>query len=325
MQKTIVGVVRGGPSQEYEVSLKTGAAVLEHLQKDVYETRDIFIDRSGVWHVRGRPIKPQQVLNQLDTVFVGLHGAYGEDGGLQRLLEHHRVPFTGSGALASSVAMNKHLAKQRLQQAGIRTPVGRVVTLDEINPDFVLELFRTFPHPCVVKPLASGSSFGVAIARSYNEFIDALEIGLRASDTLLLEEYIDGTEATVGVVDNFRNERLYALPEIEIAPHGGQQFFDYQAKYEGKSDEICPGRFPFEGKTELSRQAKLAHEALNLSHYSRSDFMINKRGQVYYLETNTLPGLTPESLLPKAVEAVGCSFPDFLHHLVTQSLERKTI
>ncbi len=314
-QRTRVGVLRGGPSSEYEVSLKTGSAVLANLDQNRYESKDIFIDRSGMWHLYGRPIAPERAINQLDVVFLALHGTFGEDGQVQRLLERHGVPFTGSRSLASALAMNKVMAKHVLRDTGVRMAAHRTVSYDDLTPELTFELFRTFPQPCVIKPLASGSSVGVGIAMNFDEFVTALERGFMESDTIMLEEFISGIEATVGILEKFRNESHYALPDIEIRPHKGRSFFDYEAKYQGASEEICPGRFDAATKQELARVARLVHQTLNLSHYSRSDFMVGKRG-IYFLEVNTLPGLTEASLLPQAVHAVGVPFPAFLDHLV---------
>lgn len=319
--KTRVGVLRGGPSSEYDVSLKTGAAVLEHLPKNTYDPIDIYIDKEGAWHQRGRPVTPQRALSQLDCAFIALHGSYGEDGTVQKIIRAHGTPFTGSDALPSSVAMNKAMTKERLTSCGIKMAYSKVIRSADVTSTLIHELFRTFPHPCVIKPLASGSSYGVSIARTYRELFDGLVTAAECTDRIMLEEYIPGIEVTCGVIQDYRGESLYTLPEIEIVPHASCGFFDHAAKYEGKSEEICPGRFTHEIKDEIAHLARTVHQALDLRHYSRSDFIIGKRG-IHFLEVNTLPGLTPESLLPKAVAAVGCSFSEFLDHLVQLSLRR---
>ena len=315
-QRTRVGIIRGGPSSEYDVSLKTGAAVLGALNRDRYDVHDLFIDRTGTWHSRGKPVEPDRAIRQLDVAFLGLHGTYGEDGQIQRLLERHRIPFTGSGSLASSVAMNKAMTKHVLRDAGIRMPAHRTVSWDDLSPQLALELFRTFPQPSVIKPLNSGSSVGVSIARTYDEFLEGLELGFTTCDQLLLEEYVKGTEATVGILESFRDDPYYAMPEVEIRPAAHKTFFDWEAKYDGAVKEICPGTFPLATKNELARLARLVHRTLNLAHYSRADFIVTPRGP-YFLEVNTLPGLTESSLLPQSVSSVGIPFPVFLDHLIT--------
>ena len=319
MSKIRVGVLRGGPSNEYEVSLKTGSTVLANLPEEKYETRDIFIDKQGTWHMRGRPVYPEQALEQVDVAFNALHGHYGEDGQVQHLLEQLAIPFTGSGSLGSAVAMNKLLAKERVKKAGIKTAFHVVLVPDRDAEVLAKEIFRSFPSPWVIKPASSGSSVGMTLARSFEELVDGIAEAFEHSEKVFIEDYVRGREATVGVIEGFRDEDVYALPPIEIIPATNRAFFDYEAKYAGESQEICPGNFTMEEKRELERLAKLVHTELDLRHYSRSDFIINPAG-IYFLEVNTLPGLTESSLVPKAVHAVGSSLPEFLDHLVTRAL-----
>ncbi|MFA6898013.1 MAG: ATP-grasp domain-containing protein, partial [Candidatus Paceibacterota bacterium] len=172
----------------------------------------------------------------------------------------------------------------------------------------------------IIKPIGSGSSFGVAKAENFHELEAVLPRVLSEFGSALIEEFISGREATCGVVENFRGQKLYSLLPIEIIKPTGNDIFDYETKYGGEAKEICPGNFSPSEKTESQRLAKEAHEALGLRHYSRSDFIVNPKRGIYTLETNTLPGLTSESLFPKALEAVGADLPSFLDHLVKQAL-----
>jgi len=321
MTKTRVGVVRGGISNEYDISLKTGGAVLRSLPPHL-EPLDILIDKGGTWHCNGLPNEPQRILSHLDVVFNALHGYYGEDGKVQRLLDSFGVCYTGSGALPSALGMNKALAKDIFKETSLKTPYYTVLKNNENILKEIVRIYREFPQPSVVKPLNCGSSLGVFIARDFSGFSSAVLAALEYSSGVLIEEYIDGREAACGVLDNFRNERHYALPPIEIIPPGDREFFDYEAKYSGATQEICPSHFSPTEKEEMMRVAVRAHRALGLRHYSRADFIVSPRG-VYILEVNTLPGLTEESLLPKAAQAVGCSFPNFLDHVINLALERK--
>lgn len=321
MPKIVVGVLRGGPSSEYEVSLKTGASVLAHLPEK-YVGHDIFISRDGTWHSQGVPRPLSKIVKKVDVIFNALHGSYGEDGKVQRLLEHFGVPYTGSGPLASAVGMNKALSKKVYSAHGLKTPNFVLLRKTNATSAALMEVFRTFPHPYVVKPSSAGSSVGISIARSFPDFKIAVENALQHSSAVLIEEFIAGREATCGVIENFRGEKTYALSPIEIIHPKKNQFFDYEAKYGGESREICPANFTLKVKEEIQNMAALAHNALQLRHYSRSDFMISPKG-IYILETNTLPGLTPQSLVPKALEAGGTKFPDFLDHLITLALSRK--
>jgi D-alanine-D-alanine ligase len=269
--------------------------------------------------MRGRPVYPEQALEQVDVAFNALHGHYGEDGQVQHLLEQLAIPFTGSGSLGSAVAMNKLLAKERVKKAGIKTAFHIVLVPDRDAEVLAKEIFRSFPSPWVIKPASSGSSVGMTLARSFEELVDGIAEAFEHSEKVFIEDYVRGREATVGVIEGFRDEDVYALPPIEIIPATNRAFFDYEAKYAGESQEICPGNFTMEEKRELERLAKLVHTELDLRHYSRSDFIINPAG-IYFLEVNTLPGLTESSLVPKAVHAVGSSLPEFLDHLVTRAL-----
>ncbi len=323
-----VGVLRGGPSSEYEISLQTGGNVLKSLRdkfSDRYQTHDILIDRQGNWHIDGMPTVPGDLSARIDVAFNALHGSYGEDGTVQHIFETHGLPFTGSGSLASAVGMNKSLSRKAFQDQGLKVALGKEIASEDIRNNLervAHELFRSFPIPAVVKPVSAGSSVGVSIVRTQRELIQALEEAARHGSNVLIEEYIDGTEVTVGVIEGFRDQLMYILPVVEIVPQTA--FFDYEAKYKGKSEEIVPARLAHKIKVELAHLAEKAHKALGLRHYSRSDFIIHPRRGIYILETNTLPGLTSESLVPKALRAVGSDTHELVHHLIQRALEGTT-
>ncbi len=322
MARIRVGVLRGGPSSEYDISLKTGASILEHLDQEKYQPIDVLIDKKGGWHIGGFPFSEQKALRHIDVAVSAMHGQYGEDGTVQKLLDTFHVPYTGSGALASAIAFNKALAKNALRRSGVKMAPHIVV---EAAPDIERRLhtvFRTLPHPAVVKPTTAGSSVGVSVVSTFPELLEGAEKAFAYSPKIIIEEYIKGREATCGVVEQFRGEELYALLPIEIIPPPKTSFFDYASKYSGETQEICPGNFSRKEKEELQRFSKIAHRTLNLRHYSRSDFIVSPRG-IYFLEVNTLPGMTNESLLPKAVQAVGSSFKNFLDHLIGLAMRKK--
>lgn len=325
MTKLRVGVLRGGPSSEYDVSLKTGAALLKALPEERYDAHDILIDRAGMWHHFGRPMEPTRILSGLDVVVNGLHGPYGEDGTVQRLLDRSGVPYTGSRPAGAALSMHKGRARDAVRQIGVSIPRGLsfIPSNDVTTGDMAHEVFRQFGPPYVVKPVAAGSSVGVRIVRALPELGDAIADALEDSGSVLVEELIPGREATVGVVDQFREQEVYALPPIEIVPHKGRQFFDYEAKYAGASDEICPGRFSHEEKQALEDAARRIHKHLDLAHYSRSDFIIHPNGRIYFLEANSLPGLTEASLVPKSLEVVGSSLPEFTEHLINLARSKR--
>lgn len=321
-----VGVVRGGPSSEYEISLNTGAGVLSALRShlaDTHQARDIFIDRQGNWHIDGVLVEPATIPSKVDVVFNALHGQYGEDGEIQSLFETYGLPFTGSGSLGSAIGMNKILTKKILADHGIKVPFGMEVPSARVREDAgkaAQELFHSVLLPAVVKPAASGSSVGVTIVRAYGDLENALQAAARHSESVLIEEFIPGVEATCGVVECFRDQELYALPPIEIRPKTA--FFDYTAKYAGQSEKIVPATFSQEIKKELEELARSVHRLLGLRHYSRSDFILHPRRGVYVLEVNTLPGFTEESLMPKALRSVGGNFHELVGHLIALALRR---
>ena len=317
-----VGILRGGPSAQAEVSLRTGQAVAksinEHLS-DKYRPFDIVIDRNGNWTHEGNPISVTGLHSLVDVVFNALHGTYGEDGKIQSLLEWHKIPFTGSGSASSAIGMNKVMTKKILNSHGIKNPYAVVISSGEIQnePESILrDLFNSFVMPAVVKPSASGSSVGVSIVRKFNDFYPALYNASAHSDEVIVEEYIKGIEATCGVIDHFRDQRYYALPPVEIRP--ASEFFDFNAKYGNETREIVPATFSSKIKREIEELSKKIHEIMGLRHYSRSDFIIHPKRGIYVLEVNTLPGLTEESLFPKALRSVGSD----LHHFIEHLLER---
>lgn len=322
-KKTRVAVLRGGPSSEYEVSLKTGAAVLSNLPEH-YEGVDVFIDKKGVWHIKGVIVEPINITKKADVVFNAMHGEYGEDGKVQRLLEHIGIPFTGSGSLASALGMNKALTKRVLKDHSIKTPHHRVLTKKEFTPDLYLELHRTFPQPSVIKPASGGSSVGTSIARTADEIALALERAFAHDNKVLIEEYIKGKEGTCGVLEDFRGKEIYHLLPIEIVPNG-QKFFDYESKYSDTNgaSEICPGNFTKDESEQMQIIAEKVHRAIDARHYSRTDFIVHPKRGIYTLEINTLPGLTPASLLPKAIKAIGSSYGELLDHLIQLALKGK--
>ena len=319
--QTVVGVLRGGPSGEHEVSLRSGATMLANLPEERYSTRDIYIDKNGQWHDRGRPTEPERILRQIDVALIGLHGEYGEDGEVQKLLERFGVPYAGADSYGSYLAMHKLMSKTRAKEAGLLTPEFRFVENAGESESVANEIIRTFHQPVVVKPVRWGSSVGVSIVGGYAPLLAAVEkLFDEGASGIIVEEYIRGQETTVGVVEGFRGEDLYALPTLEIIPPEGD-FYSLDSKYSGATKLVCPGNFSRVVREELQRVARVIHRALGLRHYSRSDFIVAPKG-IYYLETNTLPGMTEQSDLPAALKSVGITLRDFLSHLVNLALSR---
>ena len=322
MKNITVAVLRGGPSVEYETSMETGLNVLTALHNSLYRTKDIIVTKEGQWLLDGFHKSPEQALFGVDVVFIALHGFYGEDGTVQRILDRLYIPYIGSRAYPSTLAMNKELAKGHIKNLSVATPRHMRVTAAGVSSPLKMaeSITRLFGEQYIIKPLSGGSSFGTRKARNVQELGVAITDLIAEYPDLLIEEYIEGREATVGIIENYRDQLLYDLPVVEIIPPKEETFFSTKAKYSGTSKEICPGRFTKHQKLQLAKAAKEIHTTLGLRHYSRSDFIVTD-SEIYFLEVNTLPGLTDNSLFPKALHAVGGSQDDFVHHLVSRTLE----
>lgn len=245
-----------------------------------------------------------------DVVFLGLHGACGEDGRIQAALELMGIPYTGSGYLGSALAMDKDLAKQLAAAAGVRTPKWQMVYYD--REDTLMQA-ASIGLPCVVKPVDSGSSIGVAIAHNQKELSDALEAN-RPLGRVIVEQYVRGREIDVGVLKG------EGLPSIEIIPKHG--FYDYVNKYQaGATVEICPSPIEPAIEAELRRVAVKVHRLLGLRTYSRSDYIVDEKGDVYFLEINTLPGMTPTSLMPQEAAAAGINYQSLCQIILDDAMK----
>ncbi len=322
-RKLKVGVIRGGPSDEYEVSLKTGKSVIDSLREsNKYEVQDLFIDRVGAWHIDGiiRPV--ERIFPHVDVIVNALHGKYGEDGRVQQLLESHHVPFTGSGSFGSAVGMNKPLAKKFFRDHGLLTPEHVVIKKHEHTPSLIERILSHYPHLKLVKPASSGSSLGVRVIKNFEDFDEALKNAFEFSDSVLVEEFIKGREATCGVLEDTHGA-AHALHPVEIRDLAADRgIWGYESKYSDSLHElVCPGDFSEEEGRKIMQTAADAHRVLGLRHYSRSDFIVTKRG-IYILETNTLPGLTPVSLYPRSLSVAGISLGEFLDHIISLALRQ---
>jgi D-alanine-D-alanine ligase len=293
--------------------MQTGRAVLDALSDR--QPLDVVIDRTGRWLVEGRIRSPQAALAGVDVAFLALHGEYGEDGTIQRLLRRSDTRYTGSHELPSAIAFDKCQTRERLIN-DLPMARGRKLRRHELHqPRTITQLETELGANLFAKPTRSGSSHGARMILDTEDTYQALRELTTEHRDILVEEHVAGVEATVGVLENFRGEALYAFPVIEIVPPKQNAYFDYDAKYSGQTDEIVPGRFAPHIRDELQRQARVAHQQLGLRQYSRSDFIV-RSGEVFFLEVNTLPGLTGESLYPKAAAAVGLSFTDLVAHLI---------
>lgn len=328
-----VGILMGGPSVEHEVSLATGQNVFESLDRSKYEPVVIKISKTDKWFLNGKPTNQSNALIGCDVIFNALHGYYGEDGKLQALLEHNKVKYTGSGVAASAIAMDKFHSRELFKLAGFNVPKTLKLLKGE-NYSARLQFFinKIIKLPVVVKPCSNGSSVGVAIVEEVSGLDKAIAAAFKLDKAVLAEEFVKGRELTCGVLDpvpeqarygagNFGGENSAALPVTEIIPIKSHKFFDYKAKYKaGHTNEITPA--PLDGILYKKAQdiAVKAHQVLGCKGYSRTDMMLkNGNGTIYVLETNTLPGMTKNSLLPKAAAEAGLSFSQLLDHIISNS------
>lgn len=249
-----------------------------------------------------------ELCRSADIVFLGLHGADGEDGKIQAMFDLEGIKYTGTGNLGSAVAMNKGVAKMIFEQTGISTPKGITVNKYE-------KPYADVGFPCVVKPRSGGSSVGTSIVRKAEDYLSALELAFLSEDDVIAETYIHGRECDVGVLCG------KALPVIEICPKNG--FYDYKNKYQpNMTVEICPAELSAEITEKLQRMAEKVFSVLLLEIYARMDFMVSDSGEIFCLEANTLPGMTPTSLLPQEAAAAGIDYPSLCEKIIAESLKK---
>jgi len=307
-KKLRLALLAGGKSGEREVSLKGAEEVFKALNPQKYEERryDPATDLA----------KLAAEADTLDVAFILLHGPFGEDGTVQGFLDLLSIPYQGSGVLGSALAMDKNLAKILYRNNGLKVPDWYMAEKEDINnPGKVLGQLGL---PLVIKPASQGSSLGMTIARSEDDITEGLKKAFAIDHQVMIEEFIEGREITGGVLGN--NE-LTALPLVEIIPGEQYEFFDYDAKYQpGASTEICPAVLDEALTIRAQQYALTAHRALQLRGYSRTDMIISG-DDIYVLETNTIPGMTPTSLLPQGAAAAGLDFAALLDRLIELSLE----
>ena len=304
-KKDRVAVVMGGPSKEREVSLNTGNAILNALKEKGYDAVAIDLD-------------PEHIVDQLKAsgarvVFNAVHGLYGEDGRLQGILEMLGIPYTGSGVLASALAMDKVYTKHLFQNNHV--PTARCIFLDKKrDQDPKARILEEIGIPCVVKPATQGSSIGVVIVKDEKQLDDALQEAFQYGDHVLCEAFFTGKEVAAGVMMG-EDGRAVPMPLVLIEPH--VNFYDFHNKYtKGATTYTCPAPFDAETTRRLQKIAVAAYEALGCSGVARTDLMLADNGDCIALEVNTIPGMTATSLIPKAAAAMGISFPDLCEKIL---------
>ncbi len=306
-KKITVAVLAGGNSAERSVSLESGKAVASALRKKGFEVWRFDPAKNLTGFIRSA--------KKIDAVFPALHGHGGEDGSIQGLLDFLQLPFVGSEMRGMLNSFDKIFAKQIFRKN--KLPVARDFAASKFDPQAAERAWRFFQKPVFVKPAVAGSSFGASIVRKKSELSPALKKAWKFDSNALVEEFLNGVEISVGILEN-SDKNLLALPPIEICPK--RKFFDFQAKYNPKfCEEIVPARISTKLTREVQTFAKKAHQVLGLRHLSRTDFILRKN-KIYLLETNTLPGFTKNSLYPKEAQAAGIEFPELCEKLIRLAL-----
>lgn len=292
-----IGVLYGGLSSEREISVKSGKAMLAALERKGYHVIGIEV---------GKDIVSQILSEKIDVAVLGLHGKLAEDGTVQGLLECLGIPYTGSGVMASAIGMNKILTKRLVESQKIKTPS---YTVFHAKKDSFKKLERQLRYPIVVKAQAEGSTRGTAIVFEKRKLREAVDDAARYDDTILLEKFIKGPQVTVSILSG------RALPLIEIVPKSG--FYDYHSKYtKGATEYIIPARVSKQ-TTKLAQEVSLkVFELLQCRGYARADFMVDPKGTPWFIEINTLPGMTDTSLVPMAAKKAGISFDDLVEQIL---------
>jgi D-alanine-D-alanine ligase len=334
-KKIRVGLIFGGKSEERKVSLVTGKTVAYNLNPERYEIVPIEISREGKWLLESETIK--QISNEIktqhiastkdivpvdlgstskiDVAFLALHGPGGEDGTIQGMLDVMGIPYTFSGTLASALAMDKHRTNVFLSGIGIPVIKSYLITKKKYTKE--KRKLLNIKTIVVVKPNKMGSSLGVEIAKGKRQIEKAIKNAFKYDSEIIIEDYIKGRELSVPVLGN---SEAKVLPVVEIIPLKNK-FFDYASKYEeGGAEEIVPARIPDSKTREINEYALKIHYALGCRGVSRSDFILGDNNKLYFLEVNTIPGMTPTSLVPKSAKAAGISFKSLLDKLIELSL-----
>lgn len=327
MQKKVVAVVMGGYSSEFEISIQSGQVVYESLSKTAYDVYRIHITKDS-WHYKSeagenfeinksdfsfsngtQTIKP-------DVVFNAIHGTPGEDGLLQAYFELIGLPHTSCNYYQAALTFNKRDCLSVLKSYGVHCANAYYLNKgDAIKPD---DIIKKVGLPCFVKPSRAGSSFGISKVKTIEELPAAIDIAYKEDSEILIESCLIGTEISVGVIQY--KGKVVVLPATEIVSEN--EFFDYEAKYLGKSQEITPARIPEEENDRVKSEAKRIYELLNMTGLSRSEFIIQE-GVPHFIEMNSNPGLSPESIIPKQARAAGITLEDLFGNMVEQAFQKK--
>ena len=294
-------VLMGGWSNEREISLISGRSVLDSLISSGVDAHELILDKKNIELIK--EISP-------DRVFIVLHGEGGEDGEIQSYLDRFSIPYTGSSSSSSEICMNKRKTKLKLLENKFQTP--KYIKIE--NNSEIKFIEKNFSYPFVVKPASEGSSIGVFIVDNKYEFYDAVEENRKISEDFIVEQYIDGEEYTVGIINDL------ALPSIKLKPPG--KFYDYDAKYNSSEMQyICPSGLDIEKEEEIKKISINCFKTLECSGWGRVDIMLDKKYNPWIIEINTVPGMTKHSLLPMAAKEFGIDFNELVLKILDSSFK----
>jgi D-alanine-D-alanine ligase len=319
-----IALIYGGDSSEWGISVLSGKFVASCLDPKRYAVTELLL-RNGQWNVCDPaekevavPVKPfiPSELKNFDVAMIMIHGTPGENGILQAELERHGVPFTTCSSRVSAITFDKHACKKAMQGLGI--PLAPEVFLHRGEPFNAEEVVEKLGLPVFVKPNDGGSSFGVTKVKRQEDLAPAIAAAFSESDDVLIESFIPGRELTEGVFN--RHGEIIPLPVTEIIPHN--EYFDYEAKYLGKSDEVCPARITAEQAQVVREQTRRIYQHFGCRGLIRCDYIMTESGKVYFLEINPIPGMTKMSLVPAQIRAAGLAVPDVLDCLIEEALEK---
>ena len=323
--KKNIAIIMGGFSSEYQISLKSGNVVYETLDKEkfrafrvhVFKDRWVYVDDAGIEYPINKNnfsviIEGDEIL--FDCVFNAIHGSPGEDGFMQAYFELLNIPQTSCNMYQAALTFNKRDCLSVLKPYGIKTAESYYLNLgDEINE---AEIIEKVGLPCFVKANKAGSSFGITKVHKSKDLQNAIALAFKEDDEIIIEEFLDGTEVSVGVITYKGKTKV--LPITEIVSEN--DFFDYEAKYLGQSQEITPARITKEQEIKVNTVAKKVYEILKLTGFSRSEYIF-KNGEPHLLEVNTVPGLTKESILPKQAAEAGISLIELFDNAIEEALK----
>jgi D-alanine-D-alanine ligase len=308
-----IGILRGGVSPEYALSLKTGANVQKALHDAGLEGIDMLLDKEGILHVRGIPTDLETAKEQVDGIWNALHGDFGEDGQVQSILDQYGIPYTGSNAEVSQLAFNKQSAKERAKALGINTPPSMLIIPEggESVSEVTQKIYKTMAPPWVLKPLGGGGSVHTFFAFTPLELSQFVDESISHLQPFLAEQYIQGREAAVGVIDNFRDQEQYVLPVVEVAsPSRGT--LTHEMRSSDEQYARMNGSFNVEERSMLSKLAQKLHVHFGAKDYSQSEFIVDNKGKPWFIELDTHPHMTDNSPFLVALNAVGASMQEFV-------------